>query len=197
MFSISLVGFSQNYKKVVESKKLIWCGLDFSLAKMIGSTGFRYPDNICYRYIHVKWNGVIFEEKTKYNVGRYLGNKQVEYHLELIQNRNAAVTPDSLITDFTYSISKEEIISAIEEYPTFETDGIGLVFMVESFSKIEDLAHIWVTFFDCETKEVYLTQRISGESGGMGIVSYWANAVNNVMKNCRKEYYFWVKKSRL
>ncbi|MDY6801069.1 MAG: hypothetical protein SVU94_07570 [Bacteroidota bacterium] len=183
-------GFSKDLKDVVNANEIHWFGVDFTNAKMIGSTGFTHPDIICNRYIKEKWNTYVFNERDKYDIGKFLEGKEVIPHLDFILERNSVVTTDNLIIDKDYQIEYSDIKKTIQEYNTQE-QGIGLVFIVESFNKLEEKANIWVTFFDTRTNELLYTQEYKVKPGGFGVLNYWLRGVYNTCKELRKDYRKW------
>lgn len=183
------IGFSQNFARVLNTKELNWYGVDFTEAKMIGSIGFTNPDVICDRYIHNKWNGIVFSEPEKYDIGKFTGGKEINIHLDFILERNSEVTTENLIINENYEINLVKIEELLKEYPVKE--GIGLVFIVESFNKLNDTANIWVTFFDNSSKEILKTQKYTSEPGGFGVLNYWLGGVYDTCKQLKRDYRKW------
>ena len=73
--------------------------------------------------------------------------------------------------------------------------GIGLMFNVESFNKINNEGSMWVTFVNMGTGEVLLTERMTAGPGGIGLKNYWARCVLEVIEQVKKrEYEQWRKK---
>jgi hypothetical protein len=69
------------------------------------------------------------------------------------------------------------------------------MFVVESFSKMNDEGSIWVTFINMDSKEVLFTEHLVGKPGGAGLRNFWAGCVNNVItKMEKKEFEMWRKK---
>ena len=183
--------FSQDFTKVVNAKLIHWYGLDFTKAKMIGSIGFTKPDIICNRYVHEKWNGLVFSEPEKYDIGKLTGGKEINIHLDYILKRNSLVIQDNLIINENYEITKSDVQEILNEYP--DEDGLGLVFVIESFNKLNDTANIWVTFFDTKTKEIFKIQKYTSEPGGFGVLNYWLGGVYDTCKQLKKDYKQWEK----
>jgi len=187
---ISGSGFSKGLNDVVHANEIHWFGVDFTNAKMIGSTGFTHPDIICDRYIKEKWNTYVFNERDKYDIGKFLKGKEVIPHLDFILERNSVVSTDNLIINKDYQIEHSDIRKTIREYNT-QVRGIGLVFIVESFNKLEEKANIWVTFFDTATNEIIYTQEYEVKPGGFGVLNYWLGGIYNACKELKKDYRKW------
>ncbi len=182
---------SQSVEDVFESNEVVWFGLDFSNAKMVGPEGFRDPDEVVRRFFR-SWNSLVPNESNKYDIKKFFRKENVEYDLSVVTKRNSDVDPDELVIESfeTHEISKETIQSIISEYET-EKSGLGLVFIIETFNKTEDIGTMYVTFFDIDTKKVLLSKKMSGESGGFGLRNYWARSYYNVMMDCEDEYLKW------
>lgn len=189
ILTLCKIGFGQNFVEVLQANELNWYGIDFTKAKMIGSIGFTNPDVICNRYIHNKWNGIVFSEPEKYDISKFIGGKEINIHLDFILERNSQVTTDNLIINEDYEIEPDKILELLKEYPV--KGGVGLVFIVESFNKLNDTANIWVTFFDNNSKKILKTQKYSSEPGGFGVLNYWLGGVYNTCKQLKKDYKKW------
>jgi hypothetical protein len=98
-----------------------------------------------------------------------------------VKQRNLQVNPDQLRIDNDYSINLSRIDEIVKEYQTTETQGIGLVFIMESFNKNLEKGFMWVTFFDIKTKQVLLSVKMEGDAGGVGIRNHWARTFYNVL----------------
>jgi len=156
---------------------------------MIGSMGFTNPYVVCDRYIKEKWNAAIFREHEKYNISKFTGSKEVKQHYNFILEQNSTVTSENLVINDDYEIDQEIVQGIINEYPT--DDGLGLVFIIESFNKFNDSANIWITFFDTNSKKILKTKKYSGRAGGFSVLNFWLGGVYDVCKQLRKDYKRW------
>ncbi len=173
-FSISLVGIAQ------ESNEITWLGLDFSKAKMVGSAGFSDPAQIQSYYFNT-WNSVLLTEKDKYNISKYYKKPTVKVNLDIAKSRNEKVIASSLVTDNTYTITEKDVEAVVKNYKLKE-GGEGLLMVVESFSKMEELAYVYVVKFDTKTGKIIEMKKQTGKPGGFGIRNYWLAAILNIMK---------------
>jgi hypothetical protein len=164
--------------------ELTWYGLDFSLAKMIGSPGFRNPSEIK-NYYFGSWNNVIITESDKFNLKKYYG-KKFKTNLAKAEERNKQVDYNELITDDSYELTSEQIKNVISNYNN-TGDGYGLVYVVESFDKVKESAFIWVCLFNEKTGEAFYMNKFNGKPGGFGIRNYWVNSVLDVMQKSGKK----------
>lgn len=177
--------FTQGADMVRNSSSVTWFGLDYSEAYFIGSEGFTDPGQIKDRYFK-SWNHLIQQEPEKYTIGKFYRKSNVEYDLSAVMKRNEGVDIYKRIVDDhsqAVKLNEEKIREMISEYEyDYGDQGLGLVFIVESYDKVLVKATYWVTFFDMSTREVLQTRRMTAEPGGFGIRNYWASTYYKVMK---------------
>jgi len=195
LFSISLS--SQDMSSIFQTQSATWFGLDFSEAYFIGSEGFTNPQDIKDRYFN-SWNMLIKNEYDKYDLGKYFQKENVEFSLDNVTARNMEVKIyDRVIDDngkmLHLNDSKVQEIIGSYEFSN-EEQGLGIVMIVESFSKTSQMANYYVTFFDIDSKKVLLTQRMDGKAGGFGIRNYWAKTYYQVFKEIPQKYNTWKNK---
>lgn len=193
-----LISFGQRTMKdfMNEDCDMVWFGLDFTRARMIGSEGFNDPVAIKEDYFR-KWNHLMISEGDKYEWGKALLISDLKYDYGVVDVVNDEVKVKSLVINKSYSISEDDIKAAVKAY-TIEDykDGIGIVIVVESFDKIKEQGFGYLTFFDIGTKQVLYTHKLIGEASGFGFRNYWAGAIYNwlkytrgrVMKDIKKEF---------
>ncbi|MCB0754316.1 MAG: hypothetical protein H6603_01985 [Flavobacteriales bacterium] len=196
---LPVVSFGQYTMKDFLNQKcdVVWFGLDFSRAKLIGSDGFNNPVAIKEEYFR-KWNDLMISESDKYEWGRALSISDLKYDYGMINEVNDQVKVKSLVIDKSYSIPKEEIPSITQAYNITEfKEGIGVVLLVESFNKVREMGFGYIVFFDIQTKDVLYFHELIGEAKGFGFRNYWAGAILNwmkytkgrVMRDMRKEFH--------
>ncbi|MBC8486925.1 MAG: hypothetical protein H8D45_12925 [Bacteroidetes bacterium] len=195
VFSGQMV-ISQGTIDIFSSKEAIWYGLDFSKVRLIGTEGFSDVAKIKDVYFS-SWNNLIINEPAKYNLQLMFFKDTVFYDLSVVEKRNKLPEVDELVIgNDTYSLDKNTISEIIKEYDTKEKQGLGIVFIMESFNKPKRTGTMWVTFFDIASKTVLLTEKMSGKPGGAGIRNYWARTYYNVMAKIKKtEYLKWEKEN--
>jgi len=194
---LSIYSFSQDMSSVFQTQSATWFGLDFSEAYFIGSEGFTNPQDIKDRYFD-SWNILINNEYDKYDIGKYFQKENVEFSLDNVTARNKEVNIyDRVIDDNSKMLhldeSKVQEIIASYEFKNDE-QGLGIVLIVESFSKTSQMANYYVTFFDIDSKKVLLTDRMDGKASGFGIRNYWAKSYSQVFKAVPKKYNTWKNK---
>lgn len=189
---ISLHTFGQISKADFANAEVVWYGLDFTQAKLIGSEGFTNPEVIRNDYFE-KWNGLFMTEADKYDVKGAFKKANISLNLEVVKPLNQKVDYTTLVIDKPHTITKEDVQKAVKAYKLEQKSGYGISFVVESFDKSTEEASIWVTIFDAKTKEVLVTEKVTGKAGGFGIRNYWAAAVYNVLKTVKdKKIKSWV-----
>jgi hypothetical protein len=186
--------YSQSKDDVFNKTEMVWYGLDFSKAKMIGSEGFESPLEIKNKYF-AGWNYLIVSEPEKFDLKKAFGKQEIQNDLTVVEKRNANVSVTDLVINKDYSFEKTEIQKIIKSYKTEQKKGLGLVFIVESFNKFQEKGTVYVTFFDIATKKVLLTEKVSGKAFGFGIRNHWGGAINNIIKQSEKDFLTWNKNS--
>ncbi|WP_294673102.1 hypothetical protein [uncultured Fluviicola sp.] len=160
--------------------EITWFGIDFSQAKMVGSAGFTEPAKIQSYYLNV-WNSVLITESDKYDLAKYYGAAKVKVSLDIVKKANDEVNADELVTDNTYSLSESDAQKEVEKY-VGQGNGTGLVYIVEYFSKSEELASVYVIQFDISSGAISKMKKLTGKPNGFGFRNYWLGAIEKVMK---------------
>lgn len=61
--------------------------------------------------------------------------------------------------------------------------GVGLGMIADALSKSEEKGCFWPVVFDAATHQVYWTERVCGELGGMGMRNYYFHPVKDVIES--------------
>jgi hypothetical protein len=197
----ALAGQAQSEKDVIAAKEITWFGLDFSKALFVGSfTQFAEAGKESSSEIKDKfmpsWNDLVVNEREKFDLKKAYGKENVVYDLDIVTKRNAAVDVSKMTSLNAQAdrIKKEDIAKIINQYKT-NKKGIGLVYIVDTYSKPDEKGEIWVTFFDIATHKVLIAEKFTGKAGGFGLRNYWAKPVFEVMtKSSADAYKDWAKK---
>lgn len=177
---------------IKNADEIIYFGLDFSKAKMIGSEGFSNPDDIKARFFR-SWNMVLVNEASKYDLKKAFKKDVLRRDFSVIDERNTLPDAATLVINSDYKITREDVEDVVKDYNGEYNSGVGLVFIIESFNKTGEIGKMWVTFFDIESKEVLVTRRYSGEPGGFGLRNYWVRTVYNVINQVGNDYSEWLR----
>jgi hypothetical protein len=179
---------------LLHSGEVVWYGVDFSHSKFKGEfsqfsdAGTKSSEEIQVKYFPA-WNNLIINEPDKYNIKKFYGFDEVGVDLDLVKKNNAAADIDAIFDPSKpNNLSPEKIQKIINSYHISGKKGLGLVFIVDNFNKIEEQGNIYVTFFDLATKKVITTNLYGGKPGGFGIKNYWARVIFNVMEVSGKEF---------
>ena len=183
VFIVFVIFFSVNSLFAQKSfqKEVTWMGLDFTDAKLFTSAGFTDPEAIKDTYLK-SWNDIIIQESSKFDVARFFGIETLSYDLSVVKERNILIAVDNLVVDISpKNFDEQNVKSIILQYP--KNEGVGLVLIVESFSKPNSTGTFWATFFDKSTLEILSIKKIQGKAKGFGIRNYWANSIYRAMKS--------------
>lgn len=174
--------------KVVTSSEVVWAGIDFSEAKLIGSEGFSDPDDIKTRFFE-SWNNLIINEGDKYDIKKFYSLDKVTNDLSVVEERNEIPDADELVINSDYSFEEGQLEEIISQYDLEEaSEGTGLVYVVEAFNKTKEIATIHVVFFDIASKEILWTEKYEESPRGFGFRNYWAGAIFKVLEASGKDY---------
>jgi len=171
---------------------LVWCGLDYSKVRMIGTADFRQPDRI-FPDMLVAWNGLFMKEMLPELESMA---KSVGSDLKAVTDLNAKAGPSQIERkDGTREekvkpthITEADIASAVRAYELKHDRGLGLVFIMDRLVKAQQTGCMHVVFFDIATRKVVLSERVCGEAGGMGFRNYWFRPVKETVRKLPKMY---------
>jgi hypothetical protein len=182
---------------IFNEPKIVWFGIDYTLAKIKGEYAkpgdplYKTPAQIVEDFFE-GWNTVIISEPNKYNLKKTFDKKIVENEIMVAERRNSKVDPLELMTHKEYTIDKEAVKAAVQEYKSFTNkEGIGLVFFTECLNNDEKVATYFVTFFDIATRQVLLCEKVYGKPTGAGLRSYWAGSMVDALADAKKVYKSW------
>jgi len=171
---------------------LIWCGLDYSKVKMIGTTDFAQPQQI-FPGMLVAWNGLFMKEmlpeleKMASSVGTDLA--AVEAANEKAKSDQIEREDGSRAekVDPTH-IKESDIADIVRGYKLKYDKGLGLVFVIDRLVKAQETECLYVVFFDVASRKVISSQRLCEKTGGMGFRNYWFRPIKDAVKKLPKMY---------
>lgn len=195
---ISLASHAQSASGVFDpSTPITWLGLDFTRAKFIGDRD-KYGSLSDLRYLLKAWNDLMETEKDKYNIAKPLKRAKVDYRLDVTRDHNDELDVTEMLTSdqsLYNHVNAEDVQAVVKDYDFKGISGIGVMFIVESFSKTNQKGAVWVTFVALDAKEVLFTERMEGPPGGSGVRNYWAGAIVDILKRIeKKDFELWRKK---
>jgi hypothetical protein len=174
-----------------------WLGLDFTNTKLIGDRE-KYGSESDARRMLEAWNNLIVAEPDKYDIAKAIDRVKVENAIQVTNEHNAELDVMSMFSneekDYIH-VKASDVEGIISGYDFKGQSGIGLIFIVESFNKLNEEGSIWVTFVNMGSKEVLFTERLVAEPKGFGMRNFWAGCVYGVItKMQKKEFEMWRKK---
>ncbi len=195
---ISSTAFGQTKSDVFkEDASVTWLGLDFTSAKFIGDRE-KFGSESDVRHLIDAWNDLIVTESDKYDVARAIDKKKVENAIDVAKEHNAELDVMSMFSDEQKDylhLKPSDIDEKAAGIDYKGKSGIGLVFVVESFSKLNEEGSIWVTFVNMDSKEVLFSERMAAPPKGFGMRNFWAGCVFGILEKMKKkEFEMWRKK---
>ncbi len=179
------ISFSQNACEVFNSNEVIWYGVDFSMAKMVGP-GFGVPAVIKSTLLP-SWNNVILTEAKKYDLKKFFHKSNIPFNLSPVTDVNNKVDENKMVvlssTEST-ELKEADLQTIVNKYTFDKKTGIGVLLIAESFNKVEETGRFYITFIDLATKKVLVAKKIIGKAVGIGTRNYWAGSIFAALKSC-------------
>jgi hypothetical protein len=181
--------FGQNIdSRVFSTPEFVWCGIDFSKMKCIGPEGFTDPDAIKDQ-LFSSWNNLIINESDKYDMKKAYSKTAKIDDLSVAKRRNKLPDASELVIDDEYAFQEGTVEDIIQDYNLEKTqEGMGLVYIVESFNKTKEEGTIYLVFFDIASKEILWKGKYVTKPAGFGVRNFWARTVLNTMEESAKDY---------
>lgn len=174
----------------INDPSVTFYGLDFSKTRLVGAVGFTEPQRIK-DYYFKEWNNVLVSEKDKYSITRFFKKSDVTYDMSVVETRNSGVKLDGLVTETPFELEEKNIPQMVSSYKLSQNSGLGLVFIVDSFDKLNEKATVHIVFFDIKGKKVLKQHKMTGAPSGFGFRNYWLGAIYAIMKKAPKEKALW------
>jgi hypothetical protein len=187
---------------VITNPNAIWFGIDFSKCKFIGNPqigdrGYKSPQLVV-KYSFGDWNSIPLAESGKYDIRGTFDKDYIVNDISAVTALNKEYNPDELI-DFNgnHSIDKESIPDLVARYKnSLATEGIGIVYIVETYDHIKELATYYAVIFDIASKRVLFCEKVTGKPGGANLKTFWAGAFRDALDNTKSIYKKWKKGSK-
>lgn len=171
-------------------------GIDLSSAKLIGDRG-RYGSESDMQRLAEAWNDLFLKEPAKFDVAKPFGRATVTNAIEVTKDHNVQLEILSHYTDNkdeAQRLTFNDVKRIVGGYDFGGASGLGMMFIVDSFSKPHGKAFVWVTFINIDRKEVVFTERMEGNPGGAGLRNFWANSLHDILQQIqKKEFKKWQK----
>jgi hypothetical protein len=164
------------HPELERAPEIYWMGIDYSRTLMVGVGAFNDPDEIFPGYLD-KWNGLFVEEEIDHL--RAVLGKPVRADVESVMDKNERASGEQIVESTGIqgkNVTDETVDELVRGYRG-ESDGIGLVFIVDVMLKHREIACLYPTFFDLRSREVIDSQRHCYRTGGIGFRNYWFNPI--------------------
>ncbi len=191
ILAVTTISIAQESHKVFSSPTVIWYGIDFTKAKMIGLTDDS-PNKIITEYFKA-WNDITIETDFAKMCQKDAAYKDPNG----IIKQNLARESSTLRGTEEVELTKEEIEARVKEIPVGQKKtGLAMVFIVESFNKTAEKATVHVTFFDIATRNVLWTKKMTGKPSGGAAKAAWSAALKDILNQIeKKEFKAWKKEA--
>ena len=171
---------------------LVWCGLDYSMVKMIGTADFREPDRI-FPGMLVAWNGLFMTEMLPKLEAM---DRSLRTDLKAVEARNEKASAKQIEREDgtreekvrTTHITEADIAKTVRSYDLKNDKGLGLVFIMDRLVKAQETGCLHIVFFDIATRKVVFSERVCEGAGGIGFRNYWFRPVKDAVKRLPKIY---------
>jgi hypothetical protein len=171
---------------------LIWCGLDYSRVKMIGTTDFMRPQEI-FPGMLVAWNGLFMKEmlpeleKMTSSVGTDMtavGAANDKASAKQIEREDGTREEKVNLSH----LKEKDIASIVKSYKLKHEKGIGVVFIMDRLVKLQETGCLYVVFFDVSSRKVLKCERLSEKAMGFGFRNYWFRPIKEAAKKLPAMY---------
>ena len=188
LLALCFFAFSLPHSKVFSTKEIVWCGIDLSEAKCIGSEGFTEPVQVKERFFEA-WNNLVLQESSKYDIQKFYLKDRITNDLSVVNTRNQMPVVGELVISKPYNFQEGQLEKIIKSYKLeMAEEGVGVVYVVESLNKTAQLAAVHVVFFDIATKDILWTKKYTEAPKGFGFRNYWAGAFYKIMRASERDY---------
>jgi hypothetical protein len=194
LLMVLLIGFAGLFTGHAQNSSgpLVWCGLDYSRVKMIGTDDFRQPDQI-FPAMLAKWNSLFLTEMMP-KLERMAGS--VETDLDAVSARNDKASTSQIERhDGSTSemvtpshITQADIDDAVHSYKLTHDHGVGLVFIMDRLVKAQQTGCLYAVFFDVSSRKVLYSERYVEKAGGAGFRNYWFKPIKGTVEKLPKAY---------
>jgi hypothetical protein len=176
--SVTLYG--QDAKKIFNEERIVFYGLDFSKAKI--AIPDAKPSEIKDNYF-VSWNETVVSDNARFNKESAFQKLKIYNDLTTVERRNAKVNVNEIHGSPDEGVlSKDAVEKIISDYTDgVKKEGVGFVFIVESFSKAKNDGVAHCVFFDIATRKVLLDKKLNAPPRGPGLKIYWTTPFEGML----------------
>jgi hypothetical protein len=194
LLTIGLGAFAADKTKsaFTAADKVVWAGLDYTQARLIGPGEFSNPEDIFPGMLEA-WNNLVLQERLRL-MEKTLGKPLVtDIGGVMAANKSASAkqiinTPGTgdAITDT--HITTNTIAKCVSSYKLENKSGVAVVFIVDRLIKLDKKGEgaVYVVAFDISTREVLSSERITGRAVGFGFRNFWFRVIKDAEKGLKK-----------
>lgn len=172
---------------------IVWCGVDYSKVKMIGTGDFRQPDRIFPAQL-LDWNQMFMEEAFDYLHGM---EKDVRAEIKAVEPNNARARASQIErVDGTEEemvkashIAAEDIAGIVKSYELQARDGVGVVIIMDRMVKKQDQLCAYVVYFDVATRKVFHAERKCHIASKGSFRSHWFKPLKPIINESSETYH--------
>ena len=165
------------------SDELVWCGIDYTLVKFIGSADQFSDLQKIQSYYFRAWNEIIQAESSKYDLNTAFSVATVHYNMENSILRSQERDMSEILQLTSYSIDEEQVRNIVMLNTDPSADKLGAMFVMETLNKIEEVSTMWLAVFNLASGEILYMRKYSGAVRGFGFRNYYARSLYNVITN--------------
>jgi len=174
------------------SSQLVWAGLDYSHARLIGPGQFNEPDAI-FPGIFESWNNLFLQERIRVVEKETKKNWIIDIDAVTAANKNGGskqiiASPGADDTIANSHITPEQIHKIVKAYDLKNQSGTAVVFIVDRLVKLDRKGEgaVYVVAFDIASREVIFSQRETGKATGFGFRNYWFRVIKDAERALKK-----------
>jgi hypothetical protein len=190
-----IVGPTTRAAEVDSTNTLVWCGLDYSMVKMIGTMDFNQPDKIFPNMLNT-WNGLFMKEMFPKLDSIWSPWSSVKSDVKSVYSSNEKASPSQIVREDgsreemvnATHISEADIAKVVSSYDLKNNQGIGLVFIVDRLVKAQQVGCLYVVYFDIPSRKVLYSERVIAKGDGLGFRNYWFNPIKAAVGKLSKMY---------
>ena len=171
---------------------LVWCGLDYSMVKMIGTADFKQPDQIFPGMLE-QWNALFMKEMIP-QLEKMASPVQSDLAAVTARNEKASEkqierkdgTKDEMIKPT--HITDADLASIVKSIKLTHDTGTGLIFVMDRLVKAQETGCLYVVFFDVSSRKVLHSERVVTAAGGAGFRNFWFKPIKTAVAGLPKQY---------
>ncbi len=177
-----------NFDRSLNNPIIYWYGLDFSKLVIYDFTklsdGEEIKEEVC-----PQWIGY-FKKHVDNKKLRKLFDKEavVDVSSQLSSSYDQIDHENFVRIDGDYKITDDQLKELVKSYELNETDGLGLVVVLESMRKLDREVSEYGLFFDIKSREILFKVQESGRWDSYGFVALYGSAINEGVSRIGDRY---------